>query len=211
MALADVLEIRAPSEIGAFKFLNVWHVLRSSSSFDATKIANSFVDTVLSDILPLLTSSVEYTAVNVKNLGDAEDFVELPLTAKVGTRAGTNDPFFNVFTLRFPRLRTDMRDGRKRIGPTQEEAHSGNNLAAAYITDMDTLGTSMIGAWEETASPGVTVCRYIIVKRVCDAFDAAGKCTKYRLPETDGELIFYQPISRVSESTVRSQTSRKVL
>lgn len=104
-----------------------------------------------------------------------------------------------------------MKNGQKRWVAGLEADIAVNDWSAGFLASMDTLGTALVGDWERAAIPGVKVCEYVILKRVCTTTPSPPCAGTYRLPENDAELVLYHPISFVSRATVRSQVSRKTL
>jgi len=209
MALDDMYQLLDVSNYLLENNLNVFHVVRSGSGFDANDVGQAFVASVLNEILDIQLPTVTHTEIQVKNLGDPTDFDTIVLSGKVGTRTGSAAPSSLAAEVRFPRKRTDMRDGFKRFGGIAEETFSGQDFAAAFLTDVDKIGAAMIAQWEKASDPGVSVCRYVIIKRICTVDVAPLPCPSYRLPETDAELTFYQPTASESKTTVRTQVSRR--
>ncbi len=210
MAIGDIYQITALGNSHGEPANNVYHVERLSSGFVASDINVAFGDTLFVSQLALQLPSMTITELQTFNLGTSTDFENLALTGKIGTRAGSAASQFLAFAFRFPSLDRAIRSGRKRYGAVAEEISTINDLAPAFITSMDTHGANMIADWEKAASPGVSVCRFIIVKRI-KVIDPVTGAVTYRLPETDAELKFYAPTSAVSVPVMRSQNSRKEL
>lgn len=104
-----------------------------------------------------------------------------------------------------------MKHGWKRVIGAAEGHINGRLLVPAYQTDLQTYADAIIAPWETAANPGVTVCTFGIIARICAETDAAGVCIKYRLPENDAELEFYKPTQASALATLGTQTSRKDL
>jgi len=210
MALTDIYQLTALGTYQAKPANNVWHVERLGTGFSATDVNQAFNDHVRADQLALQQPGLEITELKTFNLGVPTDFENLPLTGAIGTRAGTRAAQFVAFAFRFPTTNRDIRSGRKRFGGAAEDIATGEDIAAAFITDMNTLGASIIDPWETAAAPGVDVCRYVVLKRVKVVDPVTGAVT-YRLPETDAELKFFAPVASISQNTLRTQNTRKAL
>ncbi len=210
MALVDIYQVTQLASMNNRPANNVYHVERLDPGFDATNINQAFIDSLQVSQLALQNPVLSVSELQCFSLGNSVDFENLPQVGKVGTRLGSQAAQFIAFAFRFPTLDRDIRSGRKRFGGASEEISSGNDLAPAFITDMNTHGANMIANWEEASAPGVGVCRFVIVKRILVINPVTG-AESYRLPETDGELQFYAPTAFISNVTLRSQNSRKEL
>ncbi len=210
MPLSDIYQITALGSYRNSASNNVWHVEKLDAGSVSADINTAFVDSLTVDQLALQAPPFEMEELQTFNLGTPTDFATLGLTGKIGTRAGAAAAELLAFAFRFPTLNRDIRSGRKRFGGVADEISTGGDIAAAFITDMNTFGASIIADWEKASAPGTSVCRYIVVKRIKVVNPVTGAIS-YRLPETDSELLFYAPTSSISDNTMRSQNSRKVL
>jgi hypothetical protein len=104
-----------------------------------------------------------------------------------------------------------MRNGQKRWPLGLEADNNGNLWVAGFITECLDLANAIINPWQLDSAPGVDVCDYGILKRICITSPSPPCVGGYRLPENDGELTFFIPLVAVIRSTVRSQVSRKRL
>lgn len=202
MALADVYELRHSGTILGVNWSLVYHVLRANAGFNAETIWSAYASSLMLKTQNVCTADVLFTDGVVRSLGDPLDFYESShaLAGNVGT-SETFSPFV-ASAIRFPRRRTDMHHGYKRYPGVGEDYVSDGVISGVLLTNLATLGSAVITNWEETAAPGVAVCAYVIVKRVL----AAGQ---YRLPQTDGELVYYAPNAYQVQANVSSQNSRK--
>lgn len=208
MAITDIYNITALGSYRTKPSNNVYQVERLDSGVTAADINQAFQDSLLVTQLALQLPNYDMSELQTFNLGTGTDFENLPLTGKVGTRAGSDASSLLAFAYRFPTLNRDIRSGRKRFGAVADEISTGNDIAPAFLTDMNSHGDNIIANWEKAAAPGVAVCRFIIVKRIKVVDPISGKIT-YRLPEDDIELLFYSPTAFISDDTMRSQNSRK--
>lgn len=210
MALSDMYQLAAIATYRDKPSNNVWHVERLDAGFSSTDVNQAFVDHVMAKQLALQLPNNTISELKTFNLGVPTDFENLPLVGAIGTRGGSFAAQFISFAFRFPTTNRGIRSGRKRFGGAAEEISSGEDIAPAFLTDMDTLGAAVIDPWETAAAPGIDVCRFVIIKRIKVTNPTTGKVS-YRLPETDAELSFYAPISFISQDTLRSQNTRKEL
>lgn len=211
MAFSDLYELLDRQEQGGQEVLNVYHVFRLDSTFDSGDIAEAYEDTFLTPSLALQEVNVSHTVIEVRSLDNPLDFATRVPSPAAGTRAGNPFPQFNALGVQFNRLRTDMKNGQKRFFFGVELDANAAIWITAFLTEAGLVVDNLLNPWERTAFPGVDVCEYAIIKRVCVGEPPPDPCVKYRLPESDAELVSYVPEVAVLRSTVRSQVSRKRL
>ncbi len=211
MALADFWEIKDNQVAGSHAMLNVYHVKRILVGATATKVGQSFIDSVIVPLLlPMQVLNTDRTSLDIKNLGDVTDFVSLDTTALVGLRTGESLSNFNAVGIQLNRTRSDIRNGQKRYFAGREADKTGNVWDLTFKALIDALAAGLIEAWEEDSAPGVDVCELVVLKRFCVVPDQE-PCLKYRLPETDAEIdgFHYVPQTTLQDNLVTSQVSRK--
>lgn len=210
MALSDMYQVTALATYRDKPANNVWHVERLDVGFSASDVNQAFQDHIMAKQLALQLPNLQISELQTFNLGVSTDFENLPLVGANGTRGGNFAAQFITFALRFPSTNRDIRSGRKRFGGAAEEISTGEDIAIAFLADMDVLGAAVINPWETAAAPGIDVCRYAVIRRV-KVVDPVTGDVSYRLPETDAELEFYAPIASISQDTLRTQNTRKEL
>lgn len=203
MALADIYETRWGWEFLGMEGLTVFHLLRAGGGFTAADVQTALIDSIKTAWKNAVSTGVNFNVITTHSVGNPIDFVESDFGNELGTRAGEPMPPHDVATIRFPRLRTDMHHGYKRFSGLVEGDNESGSLSAGATTLFNTLGTEIISNLEKNANPGVTVANYVVVKRILDA-------GVYRLPENDGELVYYIPTSRQVLTHVKTQNSRKL-
>lgn len=209
MALNDVFQITHDMTYLGKNSINVYHALRTSSVEKANDISDAFQESVLPDLRALQSEKVFNNELRIFNLGDSADFGTSTLSSAPGLRAGTHSPTFIASTIRFPSLDREVRAGFKRFVGMLESDYTDGVLLAAPIALLVSIGDAILGDWIDSVDAH-KICDFIVVKRVCDETDpATGKCLKYRLPELDGELVFYEPLTGVVPTEITSQVSRK--
>ncbi len=211
MAFSDWYEVIDIQASDGQQVLNVYHVQKVNPAFDANEVALAYSNTVFPKILLIQPVNVVHTSVTVRSLDDPLDFAGISITPNVGTLAGTGLSTFNAATIQFTRLRTDMKNGQKRWIGGVEESINRNLWNASFITLLTDLATAVVSAWETSASPGIPVCTFGILKRICTTSPSPPCVGGYRLPESDAELVFYTPATFTVRDRVRSQVSRKLL
>ncbi len=211
MALTEWYEVLDKHNAGGVNLLNVYHVIRDNGGVTSTLVAEAFEDSILTPLLALQDDRYIHTSIEVRNLATETDFhVRAPVPDQ-GTRvvqAGFAQ--FYACSIQFNRTRNDMKHGQKRFAVGVESDASDSGWAGAFLTEMETMRDPLLTDWERAAAPGVAVCRYGIIQRVCDV-EGQEPCLKYRLPETDTELEFFIPTSAIIRDRIRSQVSRKRL
>lgn len=209
MALVDIFQLVHNFSEQGVRMVNVYHALRANSGEQAPDVSDAFVASIIADLRAWQSIDVDNLDVVTFNLGDFEDFHTQNLVGLAGLRAGVKSPTFLAGGVRFPSTNRLIRSGHKRFGGSLESDYTDGELTAGAITLLEDLGDVLIGNWL-ASSDSHHVANYIIVKRICEETDpVTGKCIKYRLPESDAELKFYQPNTRLVKADITSQVSRK--
>lgn len=211
MAFSDWYEVLDLQNSGGQSILNVYHVERVDIGQDAQQIFNAFEVSILPTIVTMQSSTVTHTEVSVRSLDNPFDFFSATPAGNVGLKGGDTFAQFNAAAIQFIRTRIDMKNGQKRFIAGIETDSTGASWNAAFLVQLDAVGDALIAPWQVGAPPGVDVCRYGILKRVCTVEPPPDPCPSYRLPEDDAELEFFIPVSFVSRDRIRSQVSRKRL
>lgn len=207
MALNDLFEIVLDCTYLGQRSLGVYHGLRVAGGFDATNVSQAFSDHTIPELTAFTHSDVAFNIITCTNLGDPTDFAILSLGGGPGLAGGEGMPVHDCFKVQFLRQRTDMRHGWKRLVGMSEGAQASGVVLAPTVVLIDLWAAALLDSWEEAAAPGVDVANYVIVKRIKFVDPVDGK-TKYRMPETDGELVTYQPVNHVI-GAVSTQNTRK--
>lgn len=190
--------------------LNIYQAERANSGEDAQTVADSYANDILPVIRLLQPDSVANIDLDVKNLDNPTDFHVQSLSSAAGLRSGLELASFNAAEIRFPRLRTDMRNGFKRFVGLLETDVANQDIQAPALALIQDIADAIVADWTSSIDSHV-VAHYVIIKRVCTVIVPEGDpCPSYRLPETDGELVFYQPIEGAALTSTRTQVSRRV-
>lgn len=211
MAWTDAYEIKDKQSYTQQQVLNIFHVERADTGVTAEEILTAYVDSITGIIRVIQPLSLTHDVLECQSLSDPGDFATATFTPNAGLLSGNALSAFSAATIQFNRRRTDMKNGQKRFVAGNEANIVGNIWTTAFVDLMDDVGDAMVADWERAASPGVPVCNYVIIQRICDEVDAEGKCIRYRLPENVSEYLSYQPLTFISRDTIRSQVSRKRL
>jgi len=210
MALNDMYNILHKHTIAGTTLLNVYQVERANAGETAGAISDAFQNSILPTLRLWQHTSIVNNELVILNLGDALDFGSFPLSSAAGLKAGSVASDFNAGSVKFNRLRSDMKNGFKRFAGVTEGEIAVNDLTAPAVILLDNIGTVMVANWLASADSHI-VCNFVIIKRVCTTTPAEGDpCPQYRLPIIGDPLIFYTPTSGVGLASVRSQVSRRV-
>lgn len=210
MALDDMYQITHSMTQFGQPQLNTFHVLRANAGESAGSISDAFQNSILPILRLFQSNTIINNEIRIFNLETTTDFGTFTLSSALGLRVGNDNASFVSTAMRFPTRDRDVRSGHKRFGGTLEEDIVDGVLQAAPLVLLTDIGDAMIANWLATADSHF-VCSYVIIKRICETFDIPlDKCLEYRLPETNGELVFYQPNTFVTNPEISSQVSRKV-
>ena len=210
MAIVDMYNIVHDMTLLNKPMLNVYQVERANSGETAGAVSDAFQNDILPAIRLFQTNDVVNNELRIFNMGDPLDFGSFTLSASLGFRTGLVSPRFVSAGIRFPSTNRDVRSGFKRFAGAEESDYTDGVIIGATITLLNNIADAMLANWTASADSH-TVCNFVIVKRVCKTLEpVTEKCLQYRLPETDGELVFYTPTSRITQSDITSQVSRKL-
>lgn len=209
MALDDMFEIVHDCTLFNKPVLNVYHVLRANSGETSGAISDAFQNSILPTIRLYQVDDVVNNELRIFNLGTSTDFGAFTLAAATGLRTGLPSPRFIAPGMRFPSRDRDIRSGFKRYAGGSEADYADGVLDATALGLINDIGDDLLGNWLASSDSHI-VCNFVIIRRVCKTFAPDGEtCLIYRLPELDSELEFYQPTTRLTNTDISSQVSRK--
>lgn len=210
MAIVDMYQIVHDMTYLGQTVLSVYHAERANAGETAGSISDGFQNSILPIIRLLQNDAVTNNELRIFNLGSPTDFGAFTLSGSAGVRTGANSASFLAASQRFNTLNRLVRSGQKRYAGLLETDYFDGVLGGSTVTLVDDIGDVLVADWLSSIDSHV-ICSYAILKRVCETTDpVTGKCLEYRLPETDGELVFYIPQSFLTNPEVSSQVSRKV-
>lgn len=201
----DIIELKLFSLWGSSDpMLNVFYYLVSGSSGSATECRAEFRDYFLPIVKTALSTNVAFTDIWARNLFDPTDFSYQPLSPVV-TCDLTGETLPEHDAVAFSSNRNDLRirAGRKRFSGIPETQQQSGALVPAYQTILldvaSALGHLLDGS----------MCSYVpvIVMRIKEG--TAPNIT-YRLPESQGELVYSIADAWTFNVRVTTQNTRKV-
>jgi len=205
MALADFYEVRLQISFLAKSCYLVFHVRRLSGEFDASDVMNAYIASVQPELAAAMVTDAKILAAYVWNLGVEDDFHYADLDVP-GTVIGDPMPTHDAATLRFPTLTRAINHGYKRIPGLAEIYVEDGMLIGSQKDALTALGAAIFTVWADGTPQNV--CSYSVLKRIYFLNPKSGKW-QYRLPKTDEELLWYEPLGCVLDEIVRTQNTRK--
>lgn len=210
MALDDLFQLTHKFTAYGVNMHNAYHALRDNALETAQDVNDAWVNSILPAMRLLQTTSYTNVEVACFNLGDDTDF-HTQAIGSAGLRPAVSDsPSFLAAAVKFPTLIRGVHAGQKRFAGLLESDVNFGNLVAGTQTLVENIADDLLGDWLASSDSHV-VCNYVIIKRVCDVPPPPGEpCEKYRLPEGVEVPVYYQPTTRVLNTEVSSQVSRKM-
>lgn len=209
-AVGDVIELVHEQLYLGQTVNNVSYWQSNDAGSSLTALAAWYETNVVAAVANGQCSELTHVNLRLRNLFlDAETYEE-PLTgAGAIACADTELPSFVAVSIRFDHVQGGLRPGFKRFAAINEAHISNALLIAGIITLYDTVGSYFVQPPPVANTGWVPV----IVKRVCEIPNPTpGEspiCLKYRLPETQGELITGVPTSFEVNPQPTTQNSRK--
>lgn len=186
---------------------NVYFYSAEDGDGSAEDLSLAFNNDMLTGIIRAAQANqFEHTSVEAQSLGDFADFYTRVLTGAVG--GWTSDclsPFTAVnFTLRT--ASREVRPGSKRIGGLPDSTSlytNGQVTESEQLSNLEDIRLAMAGVITAAGAEYTP----IIIKRI---FVPAGgdHGPYYRLPETDGELVYFPVSVALVNPILTHQTSR---
>jgi hypothetical protein len=178
---------------------NVFFYLQTNGLAEASgPLVEFFISDILQTIRAALTVDMVFSAVNVKNLDNPEDFVDFPLSpVQAGNVDAETLPPFCTFSYRYGRTSLAVRNGAKRFaGVPETYQENGVIVAGTPTTNVVAIATVLDDAISDGA--GTTFVPVIMKKT--------------RQPETGPfESWLYEEfaINGVTYSHIGTQNTRK--
>jgi len=209
MAVGDCYEIKVNWALGANSALNVFFYRQSVDSSPITVDIEGLLDAFEIEMVDPLRGCVVddafLTGVSVRNLFSPDEFAEVGYgVTKPGQVTDNPAAPFIAAELFQPRKRSDMRRGFKRLPFVPGSVALGNQFSSGYQTLM---GIAAL-ACSQTLATASNQFTPVIVKRIFTGI-VGGKRT-YRLPENQGEFVYYVADNWQVDGFITTQNTRKV-
>lgn len=171
----------------------------------ATQLGSLFATEAVALVNAMQSSGVHNVSVDVINLGDLSDFVSLIVVGS-GINVAEPMPAFNAISFTVKPNTRAVRHGGKRIVGLPEASAIIDEISSAPILDaMEAYRIFLQSNFEgddDTWAP-------IIVKRIREPIvGSVPPAFTYRLPVTDGELVYGGVLVALASKFVKHQTSR---
>lgn len=209
-ATGDVIELVHEQSYLGQSVNNVYYFQNNDVAGTLISLADWFETNVVPAIKIIQNDLLTHTNLRLRNLFlDAETHEE-PLAGAGGVPNGLVE--MNAFfasTIRFDHVQGGLRPGFKRFAGHTEAQIEDSLWIADTITKLNTIGDHLIQP-PTVANPGWVP---VVVQRVCETPnpdpEATPSCLKYRLPESQAELITGVITSHEVYSQPTTQNSRK--
>lgn len=180
------------------------HTAGTGASADLAAIWGTVIGAALN---ALQTSIMKNYSVDVINMGDFSDFAYVPWFGTGSVTDQTLPPYAALgYTMK---LNTRaVRHGSKRFSGIPEGAgNDGVITESGYITKVETMRAALEGELTDAGDTWLP----IVVKRVKEPVVGTVPLQyTYRLPETDGELVYGEIVSVLNSLNLTHQTSREL-
>lgn len=200
----DIFEVKVQTAGANGKLaLNVYQYrIRANSGLVSSILLGSFVYVVFPKLKDIMHNAAKIVAIDVRNLFALDDFdSRIYVNEHSGTLTGTQTPAFVAAQLVAPRKRLDMRQGAKRYPFMTEEVMAVDTWTTPFLDALVALQGTLDAAIVATEATWDGV----VVKRI--KYTEGGK-TKYRMPNSQAELIYYEA-DWVVDRDVTTQNTRK--
>jgi len=209
MALNDVfmLTLRQRFGDGGELLLNNFFYISPDAPANAAVLIDGFTDT--GGMLELINDTqsivIKNDGIRVINLGNLTDFEDRPASGAGAISSGECLPPFAAINYTLKVNTRAVRPGSKRIAGVAESVQ-----AHGLVTDsgmITAIGALEIALADVVVEAGATFTP-IVVKRVGLPTPGTPPYTSYRLPESDGELVYGLVTAAVVNLRVSHQVSR---
>lgn len=209
-AIGDVIELVHEQTYLGQQVNNVFYFQNNDAAGTLTTLATWFETNVVPKTKTIQNDLVTHVNLRLRNLFlDAETHEE-PLTGTGAKVSGLEElPSYIAQSVRFDHVQGGLRPGFKRWTGMLETQIENGLLRAGNVTELETLAAELI---QPPTTPN-TGWVPVIVQRICETPnpdpEATPSCLKYRLPESQAELITGVPTSFEASPQPTSQNSRK--
>lgn len=207
MPLNTIYQVRARQQFGegGKELETVWFFDHTAGSGDATALAVAF-GAARGDLMNAFqTELIKNYSIDVINLGDLGDFASLPWFGTGALAQDTLPPFNAVgFTMKVDTRA--VKKGSKRVsGLAETDVTNGKITGTATIANIELLRIAMGQEIVDASDTWLPV----VIKRVKEAVPGTTPTQyKYRLPETNAELVVGEVVVVLTSPNVAHQVSR---
>lgn len=209
-ATGDVIELVHEQTYLGQSVNNVYYFQNNDVAGTLVTLADWFEANVVVQLKDFQLDLVTHVNLRLRNLFlDAETHEE-PLTGTGAVVSGMEElPAFFAASCRFDHVQGDLRPGFKRWAGLGENHLEDSLIRPANVTMLEEVAALLI----QPPSVANTGWVPVVVKRVCETPnpdpDAVPSCLKYRLPESQAELITGTLTSYEVYTQPTTQNSRK--
>lgn len=174
----------------------------------AEKLNTAFLESVVPKVNALQTVEVANVSLDTFNLLDPLD-IDTMLVAGSGALGGVVDSNQAAIAFRSNRIRRDIRRGQKRVPGIPDINISDNDVAAPFDPAVNALAVQLGSTITTATIPQTPVYVPIVIKRIFVGI--INNRRRYRLPETELELAYFDAVAWQWNRRISSQNSRKVV
>jgi len=202
LTVGDILSLEDRQLFLGETMLNIYYyrVVSFEANVDYEDLSQVWQSAIMSTIQAVQSGAVEHTRLVWRNLTNALDVYEYPLTGEVGAIGGDAYPSLVALSIRLIRSTAATRHGSKRIGGLPEANFNGNTPAAGALANIDAMADALGGVFERTG----TVDEDFELEPVI-----VGRFLQGNPNEGDLDLGTINPISDGQYIRVSSQVSRR--
>lgn len=206
----DIIELTHDQEYLGQTISNVYFFEAIDGTATLSALATWFETNLVPAIKSLQSDLVAHKLLRLRNIFDAGETYEEPLTGVGASASGVNElPAFFAASIRLEHTTGNIRPGFKRFSGSTEIYLEDALWTAAFVLSVDNIGSMLVNP-PGPANPGWA---HVIVKRICNTINpvpgGVPACIEYRLPLNQGEASVAYPVSYVSIAQPTTQNSRK--
>lgn len=206
--LNSVYQLRLFGHIDSYAMENIFFYYHAAGDGAATELGLDFETTILSAITPLQVNDAVWDGIQVVNLGDLDDFQNIPLVTSGSYGAVPREPVFVAIGYSLLVNTRAVRRGSKRFAGIPSDVSNEEFITSAeYLADMEALRLLLLGNLGE----GGDIYQPIVVKRTKTPITGTvPQQYRYNLPVPPASEATVGVVTAVTTSPeLTSQVSRK--
>lgn len=193
MGFGDIIKLTLVSTVGGQTLNNVFHYRQTIGVLGGEMLAQEFINEVLPDLKPIISSSTLFRSVNWYNYDDISDFgVDDSILGEAGTVGGETLPTFTCWAFQYNRTTRATRNGSKRFGTISENDNQNGNASPLALPKLVTAANSL-GQFINLG--GTEIWRPVIA----------------RLSPDGASVILTNDVRDVQYKRITTQNTRKIL